>query len=321
MENLYVGVDLGGTKIFTALANKNGEILNEIVVKTEAEKGEKHIVDKIKHSIHHVMKECDKSQVKAIGLGSPGPLNIEKGLIAEPANLPFINYPIVDELYKEFNINVHLDNDANVATLAEYMFGSGKNAKNMVYVTVSTGIGGGAILNGEIYRGSTSNALEVGHITVDTSGRRCGCGNLGCVEAMSSGTAIMKAAKDAISSRVDTSLRSYDNVTSKEVFIEASKGDRVSKEIVENAMSYLGIAISNYANILDPDIIVIGGGITGAGDIVLNSINKEMSKRCLGTILRNCRVVKSDLGSKIGVLGAIALAIMESENKQLCFRR
>ncbi len=312
MDNLYVGVDLGGTKIYTALANKTGEILKEVILKTEADKGYEQIVEKIKNSIKEVINGVDKSKIVAIGLGAPGPLDIKNGVIAEPANLPFVNFPIVKELTEEFNINTYLDNDANVATLAEYMFGAGKGSENMVYVTASTGIGGGAILNGKIYRGSTSNALEVGHTTVNVSGRRCGCGNVGCVEAISSGTAIMKNAQDAIKSRVNTTLRQYEDVTAKEVFLEASKGDKVSIEILENALSYLGIAISNYANILDPDVIVIGGGIINGGKIVFDIIDKEMNKRCLGPILNNCKVVPSSLKDKSGVLGAIALAVMES---------
>lgn len=313
MSNLYVGVDLGGTKIYTAIANEFGEILDDIVVKTEAEKGYEQIVEKIKNSITEVIKNVDKSKVKSIGLGSPGPIDIKNGMISEPANLPFVNFPIVKELVDEFGIDTYLDNDANVATLAEYMFGAGKGTENMIYVTVSTGIGGGAILNGKIYRGSTSNALELGHITVDVSGRRCGCGNTGCVEAISSGTAIMKNAQDALKSRVNTSLRNYENVTSKEVFIEALKGDRVCKDILDNSLSYLGIAIANYANIFDPDAIVIGGGISGAGEIVFEAIEKEMKKRCLGPILNNCKVMPSSLKDKSGVLGAIALAIVESK--------
>ncbi len=314
MDNLYIGVDLGGTKIYTAISNDKGEILREEILKTEADKGYEQIVEKIKGSIHKVMDGLPKESIKGIGIGSPGPIDVKNGLIAEPVNLPFLNFPIVSEMEKEFSISVYLDNDANIATLAEYMFGQGKGKENLVYVTVSTGIGGGAILNGKIFRGSTGNALEVGHTTINTSGRRCGCGNLGCVEAMSSGTAIMRNAKDALNSRVETTLRNYDNVTSEQVFIEASKGDDVSRDIIENAMSYLGVAIANYANIFDPDIIIIGGGVTGAGSIVIDSINKEMKRRCLGPIYRNCKISVSELGGKIGVLGAIALAIIESQN-------
>ena len=145
MENLYIGIDLGGTKIYTALANDEGKILNEVIVPTEATKGYEQIVDKMKDSIKNVMNGIDKSKIKGIGLGSPGPLDVKNGIIAEPPNLPFVNYPIVEELNKEFGIDVYLDNDANVATLAEYMFGAGKGTENLVYVTASTGVGGTAI--------------------------------------------------------------------------------------------------------------------------------------------------------------------------------
>lgn len=313
MEELFVGVDLGGTKIYTALSDKEGNILNELVIPTEAEKGPSHIVDKIKYSIKQVSRNIDKGRIKAIGIGSPGPLDIKNGLIAEPPNLPFKNYNIVKDLNEEFNVPVFLDNDANVATLSEYMFGAGEGTNNMVYVTVSTGVGGGAILNGKIYRGSTGNALEVGHTTINRGGSRCGCGNRGCVEATTSGTAIMKAAQDAIKSNVETSLKDYEEVTAKEVFIEASKGDKVSIEILDETLSYLGIAIANYANTFDPDLIVIGGGVAGAGQIVFDKINEEMERRCLKTILNNCKVVSSKLGNKVGILGALALAMIESK--------
>lgn len=314
MEKKYVvGVDLGGTKIYTALVNLDGQIIEEITIKTEAEKGEKVVLDNILKTIDKVLENVDRKEVKAIGIGSPGPLDIEKGLIVYTPNLPFKNFELVKPIKERYNIPTYLDNDANVATLSEFMFGAGKGSKNMVYVTVSTGVGGGAILNGNIYRGSTANALEIGHITVMKGGPRCGCGNTGCVEALASGTAIMKRAKEALDSKVETSLRNYDNVTAKEVFIEAERGDKVSKEILNDALSYLGIGISNIANSFDPDKIIIGGGVSEAGKIVFDKIDEEMQRRCLTTIYNHCKVEKALLGGKAGVLGAAALAILESK--------
>ncbi|ASW41973.1 ROK family protein [Clostridium isatidis] len=314
MEKKYVvGVDLGGTKIYTALVNLDGQIIEEITIKTEAEKGEKVVLDNILKTIDKVLENVDRKEVKAIGIGSPGPLDIEKGLIVYTPNLPFKNFELVKPIKERYNIPTYLDNDANVATLSEFMFGAGKGSKNMVYVTVSTGVGGGAILNGNIYRGSTANALEIGHITVMKGGPRCGCGNTGCVEALASGTAIMKRAKEALDSKVETSLRNYDNVTAKEVFIEAERGDKVSKEILNDALSYLGIGIANIANSFDPDKIIIGGGVSEAGKIVFDKIDEEMQRRCLTTIYNHCKVEKALLGGKAGVLGAAALAILESK--------
>lgn len=314
MEKKYVvGVDLGGTKIYTALVDLDGNIVKEVTVKTEAKKGEAVVLDKILKTIDDVLIETDIDEIKAIGVGSPGPLDVENGLIVYTPNLPFKNFNIVKPIKEKYKIDTYLDNDANVATLSEYMFGAGKGSKNMVYVTVSTGIGGGAILNGSLFRGSTSNALEIGHITVMKGGPRCGCGNTGCAEALASGTAIMKRAKEALESKVETSLKNYEEVTAKEVFLEAEKGDKVSQDILNDALSYLGITISNIANSFDPDKIIIGGGVSEAGRIVFDKIDYEMERRCLKTIYNNCKIEKAVLGSKAGVLGAAALAILESK--------
>ncbi|WP_294167413.1 ROK family protein [uncultured Clostridium sp.] len=312
-KKYVVGVDLGGTKIYTALVDLDGNIVKEVTVKTEAQKGDAVVLDKIIKTIDDVLRGTDIDEIKAIGVGSPGPLDVENGLIVYTPNLPFKNFNIVKPIKEKYKIDTYLDNDANVATLSEYMFGAGKGSKNMVYVTVSTGIGGGAILNGSLFRGSTSNALEIGHITVMKGGPRCGCGNTGCAEALASGTAIMKRAKEAIESKVETSLKNYEEVTAKEVFLEAEKGDKVSKDILNDALSYLGITISNIANSFDPDKIIIGGGVSEAGRIVFDKIDYEMERRCLKTIYNNCKIEKAVLGSKAGVLGAAALAILESK--------
>lgn len=313
MDNKYViGLDLGGTKIYTALVDLEGNIKEEIVIPTESEKGTDHVLNNIISTLEFIMDKVTNEEILAIGVGSPGPLDIEKGMIVYTPNLPFKNFKLVEAIQNKYNIPTFLDNDANAATLAEFMFGAGKGSKNMLYVTASTGIGGGAVLNGSLFRGSTGNALEVGHMTVCKDGPRCGCGNIGCAEAMGSGTAITKKAREAVSTNVITSLRNYDEVTAKEVFIEAEKGDKVSKEILDNALSYLGIAIANLANIFDPDIIVIGGGVTNGGKIVFDKINEEVERRCLRTISGNMEVYKAILGGKVGVLGAAALAIIES---------
>lgn len=310
-KRYVVGVDLGGTKIYTALVDLDGNIKKEITVKTEAEKGEQAVLDKILSTVDTVLEGTDINEVTAIGIGSPGPLDVENGLIVATANLPFKNFNIVKPLKDKYNIPTYLDNDANVATLGEFMFGAGKGSKNMIFLTASTGIGGGAILNGKLFRGSTSNALEIGHITVMKGGPRCGCGNTGCAEALASGTAIMKRAREAVASNAETTLKKYDEVTAKEVFMEAANGDIVSKEILDNALSYLGITVANMANIFDPDMIVIGGGVSNAGSIVFEKIEEELNNRALRTIANNCKVKKAVLETKAGVLGAAALAILE----------
>ena len=314
MEKKYVvGVDLGGTKIYTALVDLEGNVKNEIIVKTEAEQGDVAVLNKILNTIDTVLEDIDIKEVLAIGVGSPGPLDIKNGVIVYTPNLPFKNFNIVKPIKEKYNLPTYLDNDANVATLGEFMFGTGKGIENMVFVTVSTGIGGGAIINGKLFRGSTGNALEVGHMTIMKNGPRCGCGNDGCAESQGSGTAIERSAKEAVKSNAITTLKDYSDVTAKEVFDEAKKGDRVANEILTNALSYLGITIANIANTFDPDMIVIGGGVVNGGDIVLETIKKEVKNRCLRSISCNCKIEKAMLDGKAGMLGAAALAILESK--------
>ena len=312
MENKYVvGVDLGGTKIYTALVDLEGNIIKEKTVETLAHEGEQAVMGRIVDTINYVIDGTDKDLIKSIGIGSPGPLDVKNGIIIENSNLPFKNFAIVKTIKEKYDLPTYLDNDANVATLGEFMFGAGKGTENMVFITASTGIGGGAVLNGKLFRGSTGNALEVGHMTVATEGPRCGCGNLGCAEALGSGTAIGKRAKEAVLSNVVTSLKNYENVTAKEVFKEAANGDRVAKNILNTSLTYLGIAVANTITNFDPEKVVVGGGVVNGGDIVIDTIRNVVEERCMAAFVENCTIEKAVLGGKAGVLGAAALAITE----------
>lgn len=313
MNKYVVGVDLGGTKISTALADFEGNVLSQSIIPTNAHEGEERVLERIIKSIQSVMSEGDANleDIKAIGIGSPGPLDSKKGIIITTPNLPFNNFNLVRPLKEKFNVPVFLDNDANVAAIGEYMLGAGRGKKNMVYFTVSTGVGGGAIVDGNICRGNTSNALEIGHTTVSPFGPRCNCGNIGCLEALSSGTAIGKRGQEAVSSKVETSLKKYDKVTSYEVFKEAANGDEVAKDIIDNALTFLGIGIANAIAIFDPEMIVIGGGVSKAGDIVFEKVREVVKKRCFKAMAESCQIVPAGLGTDAGVVGAVALALLE----------
>lgn len=314
MKKYVIGVDLGGTKISTAISTIEGNILANVVLPTKAEEGEVAVLGRIMQSIDEVIVGSSTSidEVEAIGIGSPGPLDAKKGIIITTPNLPFKDYNLVQPLKEKYNIPVYLDNDANAAAIGEYMFGAGKGKESIVYFTVSTGVGGGAVLDGKVYRGHTSNALEIGHTTVNPNGPRCNCGNLGCLEAMSSGTAIAKKGKEAVSTNVETSLKKYDTVTSYEVFKEAEAGDEVAKDIIDNALTYLGIGVANAIATFDPEMIIIGGGVSKAGDIVFDTVKKVVNKRCFKSMAESCEIVPAGLGSDAGVVGAVALAIIES---------
>lgn len=312
MKKKYVvGVDLGGTKIYTALVDLEGNIIKEKAVETLAFEGENAVMGRIIDTINYVIDGTEKNLIKSIGIGSPGPLDVKNGVIIENSNLPFKNFEIVKTIRETYDLPTYLDNDANVATLGEFMFGAGKGTENMVFITASTGIGGGAVINGKLFRGTTGNALEVGHTIVANEGPRCGCGNIGCAEALGSGTAIGKRAKEAVATNVETSLKNYENVTSKEVFKEAANGDRVAKNILETSLNYLGIAVANTITNFDPEKVVIGGGVINGGSIVLDTIRRVVGERALKTFADSCTVEKAVLGGKAGVLGAAALAITE----------
>ena len=312
MKKKYVvGVDLGGTKIYTALVDLEGNIIKEKAVETLAFEGENAVMGRIIDTINYVIDGSEKNLIKSIGIGSPGPLDVKNGVIIENSNLPFKNFEIVKTIRETYDLPTYLDNDANVATLGEFMFGAGKGTENMVFITASTGIGGGAVINGKLFRGTTGNALEIGHTIVANEGPRCGCGNIGCAEALGSGTAIGKRAKEAVATNVETSLKNYENVTSKEVFKEAANGDRVAKNILETSLNYLGIAVVNTITNFDPEKVVIGGGVINGGSIVLDTIRRVVGERALKTFVDSCTVEKAVLGGKAGVLGAAALAIME----------
>ena len=315
MKKYVIGIDLGGTKISTALSTLEGKIINNVVVPTNAQEGEASVLSRMIGTIENVLVGANATinDVQAIGIGSPGPLDANKGVIITTPNLPFKNYNVVQPIKDEFNIPVYLDNDANVAAIGEYMFGAGKGKENIVYFTVSTGVGGGAVLNGNIYRGNTCNALEIGHITVEPNGPRCNCGNLGCLEALSSGTAIGRRGVEAVSTNVETSLRKYDKVTSYEVFKEAEAGDEVAKDIVDNALNYLGIGVANAVAIFDPQMVIIGGGVTQVGDKLFDKVRQVVNKRCFKNMAEACEIAPAGLGINAGVVGAVALAILESK--------
>ncbi len=316
MEKRYViGVDLGGTKISTALAELNGNILSEYTIPTNAAGGEQEVLGRILSAIEKVLELGDKKadEIKSIGIGSPGPLDSKKGIILETPNLPFENFHLVKPIEERFKIPTYLENDANAAAIGEFMFGAGKNTKNMVYITVSTGIGAGAIVDGRIYRGNTCNALELGHTTILPEGPRCNCGNYGCLEALASGTAIARIANEKLKAGAESSLKGYEVVTSYEVFEEARKGDKLSSDIIDKSLEYLGIGVSNIITIMDPEIVVLGGGVSLAGEIVFDKVNELINKRCFKVLRENCRVVPAALIKQSGVIGAVALAIMESQ--------
>ncbi len=315
VQEYVIGIDLGGTKILTALADLKGNIIAKDRRATEAKKGKDVIINNIKATIDQVLADgnVDLTVVKVIALGSPGPLDIKRGMILNPPNLALENVDIVEE-FKDLGVPVFLENDANAAALGEKWFGRGKGVDNLVYITVSTGIGGGVIINKEIVHGVNSGAGELGHMTLyPNSTIKCGCGNYGCFEALASGTALTKLGKDAFSSKDDSLIKdmaeTVDEVDGAIIAQAALQGDQVAKDIFAQVGQYLGIGLANIINIFNPEQIIIGGGVSNSWDLLDAKVAEVVQERALDSLVADCEILLSELGNDIGVKGAVAVAL------------
>ena len=311
LEKYIIGVDLGGTKITTAISDLDGHILTKTTIATLSSEGEKKVVERIIETIQFVLEESKISKVKvvSIGIGSPGIINPLEGKIMMAANLPFENYCLVEPISAYFNIPCYLENDANAAALGEFTFGAGRGKKNFIYVTVSTGVGGAAIIDGKLYHGNTSNAFEVGHMILDPRSEiKCNCGLYGDVEALCSGTAIAKRAVIAIKQGKETLLSGVQEISTKEVYEAYIKKDQVATEILYEAFDYMGIAVANLITIFDPEMVVIGGGVSSIGDLFFDRVKASAKKSCLDFIFDPVEIMPSSLGQDTGVFGALAIA-------------
>jgi len=316
-KKFVIGVDLGGTKILSAIVDKKGNIIHSVNIPTEAASGKEKVIQNITASIKLLLKSSGVplSSVGSIGIGAPGPVDFRKGVILNPPNLPgWEEVPLATIIEKEFNKKVFLENDANAAALGEAEFGSAKGVKNFVYVTVSTGIGGGLVLNGELYRGGSGGAGEIGHMVIKTNGPKCGCGNFGCLEAMASGEAMARLARDRVKDDKSSLIlqkagNDISKIDSLSVELAAKDGDKLANEIIAEISFYLGIGMSNLVNILCPDMIAMGGGVMNMGEMILGPVRETVKRLSLSPAKDNVKIVRAKLGKDVGVIGAAALCL------------
>ncbi len=318
LEKKYsIGVDLGGTNIVSVIVNHQGKIVNRQKVPTLAERGKEATIKKIIETIHEniIQSTIAIDDIIGIGIGAPGPLDVKRGIINFAPNLPgWRDVPLRKILEDEFNMKVVLENDANAAAWGEMCFGAGQGVDNLVCFTLGTGIGGGIIIDGKIYHGNNYCAAELGHMTVNKDGPHCNCGNYGCLEAYSSATGIKNRIINRIREGIKSEFLNFDNdeelfesLRLKLIFESARKGDKLTKGVVEEAISYLGIAIANIANILNPKMVVLVGGITNEGDKLLIPLGREVKRRAFYSNYKSLKIVIGKLGGNAGVLGAAAL--------------
>ena len=317
MNTNVIGVDMGGTKILAAVVNAEGRILADAKIPTKADKGADVVIDRIAECMQ---KAIDKSRVdpmsiQAVGIGAPGPLDPGTGVVIFAPNLRWKDVPLKAELETRTGIPTFVDNDVNVGTLGEHTFGVGQNVQNLVGIFVGTGIGGGIIMGGELFHGASKTAGEIGHIIVKAGGPRCGCGTRGCLEALASRTAMTKQFQKAILKRGKKSILSEltdgdlgairSGVLAKAIRLN----DKLTLKVLKKATKYLGVGIGSIVNFLNPEMIVLGGGVVEAlDDTFLDNIRNAVEKYALPNTLNGVQIVRAKLGDDAGILGAAALA-------------
>lgn len=307
-----IGIDVGGTKIAAAVIGPEGEILARRQVPTESDEPNAIVAALVK--VGREMKAAAPA-ASAVGVGAAGLVDTKRGLILGAPNIAYRNVPVRDTLQDRLGLPAIVDNDANVAALAEALHGAGRGAGDQIMVTVGTGIGGGIIIGGRIYRGHYGVGAELGHIVIDPDGPVCGCGNRGCWEAVASGNAIGRLARQRVEGGAGADLLAevggdVDRITGELVGESAVAGSAFARDVVAEIGRMLGIGLASIVNIFDPEVIVLGGGAAaGTGELLLGPARESMAAHVLGLSWRTpVRVVPAALGNDAGVVGAAALA-------------
>jgi glucokinase len=310
-----IGVDLGGTKMLLGVLDGDSKTVWESREGSAGE-GESELVELLVRELEEARAE--RPGVEAIGMGIPATIDHEKGVAISAVNLPIADLPIRDIVVERTGLPAFVDNDANVAALAEHLFGAARGAQNAVMLTIGTGIGGGLILGGEIYRGSTGAGAELGHMAIQLDGPACqgNCPGHGCVETLASGTALGREGRAAAESNPESALGKLlagdGEIDGKAVTVAAQEGDETAVGVFDLVGSRLGVALASFANIFEPEVIVIGGGVIAAGELLLAPARRELEARALRPMNRT-PVVPAELGEDAGMIGAAAMARIELE--------
>lgn len=317
MAKSLIGIDLGGTTTKIAFVSREGDILQKWSIPTDVSENGKHIVPNIIASLKKTMTDSGytKDQFMGIGMGTPGAVDIENGTVIGAYNLNWTTTQRVrDQIQAGVGLQLVLENDANVAALGEFWKGAGEKDSDVIFVTLGTGVGGGVIAGGQLLHGINGGAGELGHITVQPNGYLCTCGKRGCLEQYSSATGIVHVAKDMAAeftgkSRLKELFDSHEEVTSKMVTYLADNGDILANRIVDRVSFYLGLALANCANILNPANIIIGGGVSAAGNTLLQPTTRYFQENTFPAVRDSTRLKLAQLGNDAGAIGASSLAL------------
>jgi len=322
-ERWVLGVDIGGTNlVVAAIPTGGGEPVALRSQETFPERGGDATVADIAEMVEAVVEETGaalgvgRDAFAGLGIGCPGPLDLTSGVVISSPNLGWNGYPIRDRIAEAVSLPASLDNDANCATYGEWWQGAGKGAQSLFGVTVGTGIGGGYILDGRLVRGTSGSAGEIGHTTIDFTGRRCGCGNYGCLEAYASGPNIAARAREGLEAGYDSRLPQMvdgdlDAITARTVYDALMDGDEYAQEVMTETAKILGAGVANVVNTLNPEVVVIVGGVTRAGDHLFGPLRSEVRRRAFPSAVEACTIVPGALPSTAGVIGAAGIFLAE----------
>jgi glucokinase len=309
-----LGIDIGGTNLVVGSVAEDGSVLHAMASEpTHAEAGATAVVDRLvalaERAIARTRREVPGAQIAGVGVGAPGPLDTRSGVVLLTPNLGWVNMPLRKIIHDRLGLPAALDNDANCAVLGEWWVGAARGARHAIGITIGTGIGGGLVLDGKLYHGASDVAGEIGHTTIDTQGRRCKCGNYGCLEAYASGPNIAMRAIEAAEAGAETSLsRLVDGdlrkISAQTVYEAARAGDELALEVVNDTAKFLGIGIANLLNIFNPEVVVVCGGVTLAGDHLFVPLRREVARRAFRPAVQACRIVPGELINTAGVYGA-----------------
>lgn len=309
-NNIIAGVDLGGTTTKAALFSCSGEMIHSIQIPTPVSSGPEAMIRAAADAIKQLLAESEyrSSQLAGVGVGVPGRVDIHRGIAVYSINLGFRNTPVKSALEQLLGVPVAIENDANVAALGERWQGAGKNTSNMIMVTLGTGVGGAIIANGQIVHGAVGSAGEVGHIVVEpANGLACNCGNTGCLESYASATAIIRAGEEAArnghSPRLAAHIKEQRSLTAKDVIDAAKAGDHGAASVIQQAAYYLGLGLGQAASLLNPEKIVIGGGVSAAGEYLLAPVRESFQRYCYHHAA-HCELLCAQLGNDAGMIGA-----------------
>lgn len=312
-----LGADVGGTKLATVLARRDGQILHKVRLPTEAHRGSEFGVARLIAMLRQNLSETGVREVDVVGIGVAcgSPMDVEQGIILGPPNLQTWNpVPIKSLLEAEFGLYAQLENDANAGALAEWLFGAGKGKRNVVYMTMGTGIGGGLILDGKLYRGTNNNAGEVGHMrVVDRGGPQCGCGKRGCLEAFCSGPAIARRTCEALKQAPHSAILKLagdpQSATAEHLFAAARQGDALALQLVDETAHYMGIGLANIIQAINPEAIVLGTIATEQGDFFLDRLRAVVRAETWPQMSAVVEILPSPLGGQVGDYGAISIIL------------